>query len=67
MIAEGHAVVSLTGGIEGSKRDEIIDTFRSGDAKVLITTNVLSRGIDVPTVSMVINYVSNSKDSLGRI
>lgn len=57
MVAEGHTVVSLTGGVEGQKRDEIIDKFRQGDAKVLITTNVLARGIDVQTVSMVINYV----------
>ena len=58
MIAENHRVASLTGGIEGAKRDEIIDSFRKGDAKVLITTNVLARGIDVQTVSMVVNYVS---------
>lgn len=58
MVAEGHTVASLTGGIEGSQRDKIIDSFRNGDAKVLITTNVLARGIDVSTVSMVINYVS---------
>ncbi|KAL2817274.1 P-loop containing nucleoside triphosphate hydrolase protein [Aspergillus cavernicola] len=56
MIAEGHTVASLTGGIEGSQRDTIIDNFRAGHAKVLITTNVLARGIDVSTVSMVINY-----------
>jgi ATP-dependent RNA helicase DDX19/DBP5 len=62
MVGEGHTVASLTGGIEGSKRDELIDTFRSGEAKVLITTNVLARGIDVSTVSMVVNYVSNSND-----
>lgn len=58
MVAEGHTVASLTGGIEGSQRDSIIDKFRAGEAKVLITTNVLARGIDVSTVSMVINYVS---------
>ncbi|KAL4806225.1 P-loop containing nucleoside triphosphate hydrolase protein [Aspergillus unguis] len=56
MVAEGHTVASLTGGIEGSQRDQIIDRFRDGQAKVLITTNVLARGIDVSTVSMVINY-----------
>lgn len=58
MTAEGHTVASLTGGVEGTVRDEIIDNFREGRAKVLITTNVLARGIDVSTVSMVINYVS---------
>ncbi|RAL14350.1 ATP-dependent RNA helicase DBP5 [Aspergillus homomorphus CBS 101889] len=56
MVAEGHTVASLTGGIEGSQRDAVIDQFRAGHAKVLITTNVLARGIDVSTVSMVINY-----------
>ncbi|CAG8894318.1 unnamed protein product [Penicillium nalgiovense] len=56
MVAEGHTVASLTGGVEGSQRDAIIDSFRSGEAKVLITTNVLARGIDVSTVSLVVNY-----------
>lgn len=56
MTAEGHKVVSLSGGMEGGVRDTIIDSFRMGQAKVLITTNVLSRGIDVQSVSMVINY-----------
>lgn len=46
----------LTGALEGKDRDSTIDAFRSGAAKVLITTNVLARGIDVQTVSMVINY-----------
>lgn len=57
MVAEGHTVASLTGAIEGAQRDTVIDSFRNGDAKVLITTNVLARGIDVSTVSLVINYV----------
>ncbi len=56
MTAEGHKVASLTGGYEGSQRDLIIDAFRMGHAKVLITTNVLARGIDVQSVSMVVNY-----------
>ncbi|PGH27627.1 ATP-dependent RNA helicase DBP5 [Polytolypa hystricis UAMH7299] len=56
MVAEGHTVAALTGGIDGQQRDAIIDRFRSGEAKVLIATNVISRGIDVQTVSMVINY-----------
>lgn len=41
-------------------RDVVIDAFRSGQAKVLITTNVLSRGIDVQSVSLVVNYVRHS-------
>ena len=57
MNAENHTVACLTGEFQGAQRDIIIDSFRSGQAKVLITTNVLSRGIDVQTVSLVVNYV----------
>ncbi|CBX98830.1 RNA helicase required for poly(A+) mRNA export [Plenodomus lingam] len=56
MVAEGHKVAQLSGAMEGPERDRIIDQFRSGEAKVLITTNVLARGIDVQSVTMVINY-----------
>lgn len=56
MVAEGHKVAQLSGGLEGPERDRVIDQFRSGEAKVLITTNVLARGIDVQSVTMVINY-----------
>ncbi|MCJ1313624.1 RNA helicase required for poly(A+) mRNA export [Agyrium rufum] len=56
MVAEGHKVASLTSNLVGAQRDEVIDAFRSGQAKVLITTNVLARGIDVQTVSLVVNY-----------
>jgi ATP-dependent RNA helicase DDX19/DBP5 len=56
MTAQGHRVASLTGALEGAARDEVFNKFRTGEAKVLITTNVLSRGIDVQTVTMVINY-----------
>lgn len=62
MVTEGHHIASLTGALEGTQRDEIIDRFRSGAAKVLITTNVLARGIDVQTVSMVINYDVPERD-----
>lgn len=57
MQLSGHKVASLTGSLEGHQRDEIIDEFRSGQAKVLIATNVIARGIDVQTVSLVVNYV----------
>ncbi|KAI9835056.1 MAG: RNA helicase required for poly(A+) mRNA export [Sarea resinae] len=63
MTAEGHKVASLTGALEGTNRDAIFEQFRTGKAKVLITTNVLARGIDVQSVSMVVNYdVPEDKD-----
>ncbi|KAK5714061.1 RNA helicase required for poly(A+) mRNA export [Elasticomyces elasticus] len=56
MTAEGHKVAMLSGALEGEERDRVFNLFRTGAAKVLITTNVLARGIDVQTVTMVINY-----------
>lgn len=56
MKKEGHAASVLHGGLENSERDRLIDDFREGRSKVLITTNVLARGIDIASVSMVVNY-----------
>jgi ATP-dependent RNA helicase DDX19/DBP5 len=38
------------------QRDSVMDDFRSGKTSVLITTNVLARGIDVLQVTLVVNY-----------
>lgn len=68
MTAEGHKVASLHGAKEGSERDAIIDGFREGREKVLITTNVISRGIDVLQVNMVVNYdlpLMNDREGTG--
>ncbi|KAJ6520906.1 P-loop containing nucleoside triphosphate hydrolase protein [Mycena vulgaris] len=56
MSAEGHKVASLHGAKDPAERDAIIDNFRDGREKVLITTNVIARGIDILQVNMVVNY-----------
>jgi ATP-dependent RNA helicase DDX19/DBP5 len=56
MVAEGHQVTSLHGAKDAMERDRIIDAFREGKSKVLITTNVAARGLDISQVNMVINY-----------
>lgn len=38
------------------ERQQVMAKFRSGASRILITTNLVSRGIDVQTVSLVINY-----------
>jgi translation initiation factor 4A len=49
--------VSAThGDMDQNTRDIIMREFRSGSSRVLITTDLLSRGIDVQQVSLVINY-----------
>lgn len=56
MVADGHKVSALHGAFDGNDRDRLLEEFRAGNSKVLITTNVMARGIDVSSVSMVINY-----------
>jgi ATP-dependent RNA helicase DDX19/DBP5 len=52
----GFAVSKLHGNLAGAERDQVMNDFRSFQTKVLITTNVLARGVDVPGVNLVINY-----------
>lgn len=56
MKSQGHLVGSLHGMMSSKERDHLMDDFRRGIFKVLISTNVLSRGIDVSLVSLVVNY-----------
>merc|ERR1712071_621269 len=56
MSKEGHAVALLSGELEIDQRINILNRFREGKEKILITTNVLSRGIDVEQVTIVVNF-----------
>jgi len=49
-------VSSIHGDMPASDREAIISDFRDGTTRVLITTDLLARGIDVQQVSLVINY-----------
>jgi translation initiation factor 4A len=62
-------VSSMHGEMEQSVRDQIMREFRSGSTRVLITTDLLARGIDVQQVSLVINYdlPTNRENYIHRI
>nr|CAD7593577.1 unnamed protein product [Timema genevievae] len=57
------------GDMEQRERDVIMRQFRTGSSRVLITTDLLARGIDVQQVSLVINYdlPSNRENYIHRI
>ena len=46
----------MHGGKEQDNRLEVMEKFRSGGVKLLITTDVNARGIDIPDVDYVVNY-----------
>jgi len=56
MRTRDHTVSATHGDMDQNTRDIIMREFRSGSSRVLITTDLLSRGIDVQQVSLVINY-----------
>jgi ATP-dependent RNA helicase DDX19/DBP5 len=67
LTSEGHSVASLHAGKDTGDRDGVLDTFRNGQTKVLITTNVVARGIDISQVNMVVNYdVPVDRDEYGK-
>ena len=52
----GYYCSVLHGDIEPAQRDATMEAFRNGESTVLITTNVLARGVDVDNVCLVVNY-----------
>jgi ATP-dependent RNA helicase RhlE len=52
----GIESVSMHGGKEQKDRTDVMKRFKKGDVKLLIATDVSSRGIDIPNVDYVVNY-----------
>ncbi|GAA5173040.1 DEAD/DEAH box helicase [Viridibacterium curvum] len=54
--AEGHSAAALHGAMPQAVRNRRLKSLRDGRIRVLVATDVAARGIDVPTISHVINY-----------
>jgi superfamily II DNA/RNA helicase len=52
----GHAVASLHGGMPQGRRNRVLDALRTRRLRVLVATDVAARGIDVPSITHVVNY-----------
>ncbi|KAE8009308.1 hypothetical protein FH972_005754 [Carpinus fangiana] len=65
----GLGAISISGKMAQSRRLEALNQFKAGECNILICTNVASRGLDIPSVDMVINYdiPSNPKDYIHRV
>jgi len=71
MMEDGFPVCRIHSGMEKTDRDNAFSDFRTGKFRVLISSNVTSRGIDIQQVSVVINFdiskcVNNYLHRIGR-
>ena len=71
MINDGFSVCCIHSNMNKQEREEVFSNFKNGSARVLISSNITSRGIDVQQVSTVINYdipqcVHNYLHRIGR-
>ncbi len=52
----GYKAASLQGNLSQNRRQEALDGFRAGKYQILVATDIAARGIDVSSISHVINY-----------
>jgi translation initiation factor 4A len=68
---DGFTVSCIHGEMDKKSREDSFEEFKSGSSRILISSNITSRGIDIQQVSIVINYdipydVSNYLHRIGR-
>lgn len=56
LIKNGYKSTIMFGEMSRQERDEMMQKFRNCEVNVIITTNMLARGIDVPEIEIVINF-----------
>jgi len=71
MYKNGFSVCCIHSFMDKSERESVFNQFRNGDSRVLISSDITARGIDIQQVSVVINYdipkcVHNYLHRIGR-
>ena len=71
MQKEDFSVICIHSSMDKAEREHVFNQFRNGDLRVLISSDVTARGIDIQQVSTVINYdipkcVNNYLHRIGR-
>jgi ATP-dependent RNA helicase RhlE len=56
LVRAGYRVTSLQGNLPQYRRQAALEGFRTGSIKILVATDIASRGIDILRISHVINY-----------
>lgn len=66
---EGYESKGISSNLNQNDREEVLRLFRAKKVRVLVATDVMSRGIDIKEINMVINYSvpSDAEDYVHRI
>ncbi len=56
LVEQGLQAIALSGDLTQSQRNQIMESFSRGQQKILVTTDLASRGLDLVNVSHVINF-----------
>lgn len=56
MRGQKYSVEGISSDLEQQQREEVLSRFRSKKTRVLVATDVISRGIDIKDINLVINY-----------
>ena len=56
LVENNFEITCIHGKLTQKEREDVIKDFRDGKTRILLTTDLLSRGIDIPQVNMVVNY-----------
>ena len=52
----GYPALPLNGDMNQQQRERTIDQMKSGKSSILVATDVVARGLDIPRITLVINY-----------
>jgi superfamily II DNA/RNA helicase len=69
MRGKGYPVEGISSDLEQHERNEVLSRFKSKKTRVLVATDVLSRGIDIKDINLVINYdvPADAEDYVHRV
>ncbi len=69
LVRAGYRVTSLQGNLSQNQRQAAITGFRNGSINILVATDIAARGIDILSISHVINYdmPASTDDYIHRI
>ena len=54
--SSGYSVAALNGDMNQAQRERTIDQIKSGKINILVATDVVARGLDIPRIDLVVNY-----------